>query len=40
MFSIKQIAAQVHGSVFVIFAFLENDDIIWKYVEPLEFVYK
>ena len=33
----KAIAAQVHGSNFVIFNFLENDDFLLNSVESLEF---
>ena len=33
----KTIAAKVHGSNFVIFNFLENDDFLWNSVESLEF---
>ena len=34
----KLFADQVHGSNFVIFSFLENDDFIWNSVESLEFL--
>ena len=34
----KTIAAKVHGSSFVIFNFIENDDFFWNYVESSEFV--
>ena len=33
----KTIAAQVHGSNFEIFNFLENDDFFWNSVESLDF---
>ena len=32
----KTIAAQVHGSNFVVFNFLENDDFVLNSVESLE----
>ena len=34
----KTIAAQVHGSNFVIFNFLESDDFFWNSVESLDFL--
>ena len=34
----KTIAAQVHGSNFVIFNFLENGDFSWNSVESAEFI--
>ena len=37
LFFNKTIAAQVHGSNFVIFIFLENNDFFWNSVESLEF---
>ena len=34
----KTIAAQVQGSNFVIFNFLENDDCLWNSIESLDFL--
>ena len=34
----KTIADQVHGSNFVIFNFLENDDFLWNSIEALKFL--
>ena len=33
----KAIAAQVHGSNFVILNFLENDNFFWNSIESLDF---
>ena len=33
----KTISAQVHGSNFVIFKFLKNDDFFWNSVESSDF---
>ena len=34
----KTTAAQVHGSNFVVFNFLKNDDFLWNSVESLNFL--